>query len=194
MNFLGHLFFSNNDHEIMVNNLYGDFVKGKKFEQLPDSVQFGVRLHRAIDSYIDHHPVVLNLQRSLYKELPRVASVAVDLFFDHVLAKKWEEYHDTPLADFTAEFYAFEPKYKDYSPKFQQIRAAMKKYNWLYQYQFLHGLYKACNGVSSRLSFENPLGEGATIYQRHEALVDQAFDLFMQEAIPHFEEWHRVNS
>jgi len=29
LNFLGHLFLSNNDKDLMLANLYGDFVKGK---------------------------------------------------------------------------------------------------------------------------------------------------------------------
>jgi acyl carrier protein phosphodiesterase len=64
MNFLGHLFFSNNELQLMHANLYGDFVKGKDLSQFDSTIQTGIRLHRKIDSYIDHHPDVLQRSRT----------------------------------------------------------------------------------------------------------------------------------
>ena len=59
MNFLGHLYFSNNNPELMYANLFGDFVKGKDLSMYSPQVQKGILLHRKIDDYIDNHPVKL---------------------------------------------------------------------------------------------------------------------------------------
>jgi len=38
MNFLGHLYFSNNDHELMYANLFGDHIKGSQLDKFPSSL------------------------------------------------------------------------------------------------------------------------------------------------------------
>ena len=81
MNYLGHLFFSNNDLELMYANIYGDFIKGSKLSHHPKIIQKGVKLHRSIDSYIDNHPKVLNLKKTLTKDLPKISGIAIDLYF-----------------------------------------------------------------------------------------------------------------
>ena len=96
MNFLGHLYFSNNDPELMYANLFGDSVKGKKYLDYPEEIQKGILLHRKIDDFIDRHNAVIELKRELYNELPKISSVAIDLFFDHLLAQKWNDYHSMP--------------------------------------------------------------------------------------------------
>ena len=66
MNYLGHLYFSKNDFELMYYNLFGDFVKGSDLSRFPIKIQEGIRLHREIDHYIDHHPYVRKLLHKLY--------------------------------------------------------------------------------------------------------------------------------
>ena len=51
----------------MYANLHGDFVRGKDFSHLPEKLQEGIRLHRMIDDYIDHHPVVLELDAKVVR-------------------------------------------------------------------------------------------------------------------------------
>ena len=79
MNFLGHLYFSNNNLDLMVANLFGDFCKGKSYLSYPIETQRGVLLHREIDSYIDNHAEVLAIRKELYASLPKVSGIAIDL-------------------------------------------------------------------------------------------------------------------
>ena len=46
-------------------NLFGDYVKGSDLSTYSKPVQEGIRLHRQIDSYIDHHPDVLKLMHTI---------------------------------------------------------------------------------------------------------------------------------
>ena len=59
MNFLAHIYLSNDHPKIMVGNFIGDFVKGKHFSDLfePEIVR-GIELHRVIDEYTDRHEIV----------------------------------------------------------------------------------------------------------------------------------------
>lgn len=186
MNFLGHLYFSNNDHQLMYANIHGDFVRGRDFSHFPKKLEQGITLHRMIDDYVDNHPAVLELLQKLYEPLPKVAGIAVDLYFDHILAKEWDKFHSKPLAEFIDEFYEATLEHEDqYSPKFKLMIARMKERNWLYQYQFEYGLLKACKGVSSRISFPNVLDTAHKVFKTYEKDIEKSFFAFMEDAIPH---------
>jgi len=190
MNFLGHLFFSNDDHQLMYANLNGDFVRGSDLSHLPKKLQQGVELHRMIDNYIDHHPIVLDLMRKLYEPLPKVAGIAVDLYFDHILAKEWSKFHPKPFHTFIDDFYNAQLENEaHYSEQFKYMLARMKEKNWIYQYQFSYGLKKACQGVSSRISFPNVLDTAHRVFNQYEKDIERAFFTFMEDAIPHHEEF-----
>ena len=85
MNFLGHLYFSNNNLDLMVANLFGDFCKGKSYLSYPLQTQKGVLLHREIDSYIDNHVEVVAVRKRLHSILPKVSGIAIDLYFDRTI-------------------------------------------------------------------------------------------------------------
>jgi acyl carrier protein phosphodiesterase len=183
MNFLGHLYFSNNNIALMQANLFGDFVKGSNLSKYPPIIQQGILLHRNIDTYIDHHPAVIELMHHLYKSLPKISGIAVDLYFDHLLARNWDDYHPKKLEDFIAEFYdKMDLSNEVYSNHFRMVLSKMKEHNWLYQYQFMDGLKKMCNGVSMRISFPNSLSKAPKMFIENEALITAAFRTYMVDA------------
>ena len=187
MNFLGHLYFSNNDLELMQANLFGDFVKGKDYTHLPLKIQEGVTLHRKIDNYIDNHPAVLDLIRLLYNPMPKVAGIAVDLFFDHLLAKNWNQFHHQEIDEFIYQFYkSINTSTPHYSEHFQLMLVKMQEDNWLLSYKNLEGLNLSCQGVSRRISFENNLKNGVQVFKKYELEIEKAFFEYMKDAIPFF--------
>ena len=187
MNYLGHLFFSNNDTELMLANLFGDFVKGSDLSEYQPKTQEGIKLHRSIDSFIDTHPLVLDLLHDLYRQLPKVAGIAVDLYFDHLLAKNWQKYHSKPLEDFLTEFYeSIDLTSDQFSSAFKNMVHHLVKVNWISYYPTLDGLDKACRGVSSRVSFPNELKNGLTVFLEHEKKISTVFDAYMKAAMDYF--------
>lgn len=191
MNYLGHIYFSNQNWELMQYNLMGDFIKGKDLQHLDEKIQIGSTVHREIDSFIDNHPIVKELQRSLYDELPKVSSVAIDLYFDHLLAKNWSQFHTQSLLLFLETFYAkIDLNNPHFIPDFQLMLSKMIEINWISHYPSLDGLDKMCNGVSRRISFENKLKEGKTVFLKHESFIEQVFWKFMDDAVSHFEQFY----
>ena len=187
MNFLGHLYFSNNDLELMQANLYGDFVKGKDYTNLPQKLQEGVTLHRKIDHYIDHHPDVVELVHLLQNDLPKVAAIAVDIFFDHLLAKNWSKFHSIDFESFVNNFYqSIDTSTNFYSEKFQFMLRKMQEDNWLLSYKDLEGLNLSCQGVSRRISFDNQLKNGLSVFLKHEVEIEKTFFIYMKDAISYF--------
>lgn len=171
----------------MLNNLFGDFVKGKDLSRFPEQVQRGIRLHRQIDDYIDHHPQVLELVHQLQPELPKVSAIAIDLYFDHLLAKNWQQYHKMTLTGFLENFYAHaKADSAVYGEEFSQFIRQLIHYNWISYYPKLEGLEKACKGVASRLSFSSKLTEGRAIFEHHEKAISEVFNLYMEQAILKF--------
>lgn len=178
----------------MYANLQGDYVKGKDYTAYPEKVQEGIRLHRTIDHYIDTHPVVLELLHRLYPSLPKISGIAVDLYFDHLLAREWKHFSKTPLNEFVNQFYTHQPSFSEsFSPEFQFMLDKMKEFDWLNNYQYLEGLRRSSTGLSRRISFENNLNEATEVFLKQQAFIEQAFHNFMQEAIPFFENYFMKN-
>lgn len=191
MNFLGHLYFSNNDLELMHANLFGDFVRGKDLDSYKPFVREGILLHRQIDSYIDNHPVIKELLHLLYPDLPKIAGIAIDLYFDHLLAKNWNKFHNQSLNDFTNAFYNHSIKEENYpNEMFHFVLMRLKQGKWLNQYEEMEGLNRACQGVSRRISFPNMLKYAGNVYVHHEVKITETFYDFMDEAIPYFKAYN----
>ncbi|MDD2984449.1 MAG: acyl carrier protein phosphodiesterase [Crocinitomicaceae bacterium] len=187
MNYLGHLYFSNNDSELMTANLFGDFVKGRDLSAYQPKVQEGILLHRKIDSFIDQSETVLILMRKLYASLPKVSSVAIDLFFDHLLAKNWNQFHPVPLDDFLNQYYQnIQLSEQLYAAKFIGMMQKLIEHNWISYYPTLYGLEKSCQGVSSRISFPNELKNGKIVFLEYEEEITDTFFQFMKEANEYF--------
>lgn len=188
MNYLGHIYFSNNDLRLAKANLFGDSVKGPDYTRFPVFIQEGIKLHREIDDYIDHHPAVTRLIRILREDLPKVAPIAIDLFFDHLLAKRWSNFHTTPLEDFLEIVHSSIDKLDQeyYTAEFNLFINRLCQYKWMTHYSSLEGLDKMCNGVSRRISFENSLPKGLSVFLKHEEAVEHAFNEYMHDANEHF--------
>lgn len=185
MNFLGHLYFSDNNHELMYANLFGDHTKGNDFEEFPPLIRSGIILHRSIDFYIDHHPEVVDLMHLLYPELPKVSGIAIDLFFDHLLAKNWKHFHPEDFETYLDKFYTYQPKYWEHYPfEFKFFIEKMREYRWMNYYPLFEGLSKSCEGVSKRISFPNRLKNAPEVFLKFEKEIEHCFVIYMREAIP----------
>jgi len=58
MNYLAHIYLSGNDDFLKLGNFIADEIKGKSYKEFPKDIQKGIILHRAIDDFTDHHPLV----------------------------------------------------------------------------------------------------------------------------------------
>ena len=105
MNFLAHIYLSGKNEDIQFGNYIGDFVKGKNYKKYNDDIIKGILLHREIDSYTDSHPVVRNSIKRMRPAYGKYAGAAVDILYDHFLAKYWTDYSSAKLEDFVINFH-----------------------------------------------------------------------------------------
>lgn len=88
-------------------NFIGDFVKGNQYDNYPAEIRRGILLHRQIDSYTDSHPVVRETVAMLRPHFGRYSAIVVDLYFDHILALRFEDYSENrSLKRLSMQFYA----------------------------------------------------------------------------------------
>lgn len=114
MNFLAHLYLTQNKPELVsVGNFMADAVKGTKaLELYPESIQQGIRIHRAIDSFTDTHHIFQQGTARLHANYGKFAPVIMDIFYDHLLAQHWSDYNQQSLKDFSKEQYRLLTKHK----------------------------------------------------------------------------------
>ena len=100
MNYLAHLYLSGKNEDIMVGNFIADAVKGRNLDKYPLGIQKGIRLHRQIDHFTDHHPVVIDINKKFAPAYGKYAGIVTDMVFDHFLANNWSQYNKQPLSAF----------------------------------------------------------------------------------------------
>jgi acyl carrier protein phosphodiesterase len=155
MNYLAHALLSGPDDELRLGNFLGDFVKGRvENYQAPgvtERIRAGIRLHRSIDSYTDHHPVV---RRSKARLVPRYglrAGIIIDVTYDHFLAKNWATYSQVPLSSFSAQFYRLLATNLWRLPTAShRVVEAMTHSDWLTHYADLTATERALAGLAHR--------------------------------------------
>lgn len=151
MNFLAHLYLSENNTNIMIGNFIADHIKGNNYDGFSEEIQQGVFLHREIDTFTDAHEVVRKSKRRLHERYRHYDGVIIDIFYDYFLAKNWADYSVIPLDIYTDSINKF---FYEISPelplKSQNFIKYMIQYNILFNYQFKDGIERVLNGMNTR--------------------------------------------
>lgn len=105
MNYLAHIYLSGNNRRIQVGNFIGDAVKGNAYLKYPAEITEGILLHRMIDDFTDHHPLMREAVELMRGEFGRYSAVLADIFFDHLLAANFKTWSDKGLKRFARGFY-----------------------------------------------------------------------------------------
>lgn len=152
MNYLAHLHLGGDAPAELLGSLYGDFVKGPLAGQWPAAIEAGIALHRRIDAFTDSHPLQAQARARFPAQRRRVAGIFLDLFFDHCLARDWQQYSDQPLQRFTSRVYGVLAAEAQLPGNLQHIAARMAAQDWLGSYRDFEVLEQVIAGMSRRLS------------------------------------------
>lgn len=185
MNFLAHAFLAGPDPADRLGGMLGDFVKGPLPAGLPAPVAAGVALHRRIDSYADAHPAFRASRARVSAGRRRYAGIMIDLFYDHFLARAWDEFSPEPLPDFTAGTYALLARHSALlPPRLAQIFPHMRREDWLGSYRALPSVGEALDNMSRhRLSRPNPLAGAAEELEVGYGGFERDFRAFLPDAL-----------
>ncbi|MBI4945711.1 MAG: DUF479 domain-containing protein [Bacteroidetes bacterium] len=190
MNFLAHLYLSDNDDQLMIGNFIADSVKGSMFKNYPEGIAKGIKLHRAIDFYSDNHPVFLQSVIRLRPAYRKYAGVVVDIFYDHFLAKNWKDYSEKPLKQYADEVHSLMMKNIFIMPdnSLMFLKYAMRT-NRMVSYATIEGIGETLYGMSRRTTFKSNMELSVNNLKENYPLFENEFREFFEEARMFAVEW-----
>lgn len=182
MNFLAHLYLSNNKKDIMIGNFIADHIRGNKFSHYSEDIQKGIFLHREIDTFTDAHTIVRQSKRRLHERYGHYDGVIIDIFYDHFLAINWKKYSQIPLNVYVNSVYNLLKENRDILPeKTQELLPYMIKYNWLYNYQYAKGIQEVLNGMNKRTKGKSKMNLASEDLLVNYHLFEDDFTLFFED-------------
>ena len=182
MNFLAHLYLSNNNPNILIGNFIADHIQGNHYSHFHPEIQKGILLHREIDTFTDAHPIVRKSKRRLHPRYRHYKGVIIDIFYDHYLSKNWTNYSDVPLADFAQTFYnLLQDNFEVLPKKTQQLLPYLIEYNWLYNYQSIEGIEKVLNGMNNRTKQKSQMHLAIEDLQNLHSEFEEDFIVFFED-------------
>jgi acyl carrier protein phosphodiesterase len=186
VNYLVHFFLTGDDEELRLGDVLGDFVKGRveRFEHpgLTEGMRTGIRLHRTIDTFSDRHPAVSRSKRLLAPEYGRLSSVIVDVFYDHVLARRWAEHHPQPLPEYSQDVYRTLRGNRHRLPSaVHPLIDAMSRGDWLRAYATQGGIDRALRGMAQRRPVAAGIGTAGHLLAEHFEQFSSDFDEFLPD-------------
>lgn len=190
MNFLAHLYLAGPDpaapayDDLVVGNFIADSVPGRQLDAYPPGVREGIRLHRAIDTFTDAHPVVRQTTARLRQAgYGKYAGVIADMFFDHFLAYHFAEFWSSEtLAEFTRRQYALlRRRQAEFPARVQHFLPYLVQHNWLLSYAEIEGIRRALSGLSRRATPGSGMETATEELRRHYAAYEADFRAFFPE-------------
>ena len=182
MNYLAHLFLSGESTSILVGNFIGDSVRGNQFSTLDPAIQRGIVLHRAIDRFTDAHPVVRRSKQRAQAVIGRYASVVIDVFYDHFLARDWVCHHTTPLPEYARSIYTtLASRLREFPDRSQRFYCYMVVHNILESYGSIDEITTVLTQMAKRTRFESNMELAGNELVRGYRYYESEFREFMPE-------------
>jgi len=189
MNWLAHIFLSEQNIHYQLGNLLADPCKGRAFPGASAAFKQGMKMHMDIDAFTDSHPDFL-MSKSRLNKKGHLKGVVIDLTYDVFLTQYWHEYGNIGLDKFLDGFY-------------QEARLAMASYpkelstfvekliqvDHLRNYRNLSDLELTFSRVDKRLS-ENVLKRESTsdylpLIEENLPLLATDFKRFFPDLVQH---------
>ncbi len=190
MNYLAHLYLSDPNPLAWAGSLMGDFVKGKVSASIPTELARHLKIHRRIDSLTQSSEVFQTSRRRLDPRFRHARSVLIDVFYDHFLAQRWDDYSSQSLADFAQKVYqGLQSCYHHLSPTLQQQLPRMVEYDWLTSYRDPKVVQRVLIRLEERINHKLPIAEGFSQLDLHRHELETDFVIFMNEVQSAVEKW-----
>ncbi|ESC27616.1 acyl carrier protein phosphodiesterase [Salmonella enterica subsp. enterica serovar Agona str. 0322] len=152
MNFLAHLHLAHLADSSLSGNLLADFVRGNPATHYPPDVVEGIYMHRRIDVMTDNLPEVREAREWFRHETRRVASITLDVMWDHFLSRHWTQISpDFPLQAFVGYAHAqVATILPDSPPRFVNLNDYLWSEKWLERYRDMDFIQNVLNGMANR--------------------------------------------
>jgi acyl carrier protein phosphodiesterase len=190
MNYLAHFFLSNENENLILGNLLADSMNGRldspQYQQFESEIIDGIKLHREIDFFTDNNIIVKQSIRRLQPKYHKYSGVIVDMYYDHLLAKNWNQYSNTPLELYSARVYSIFENNKEIIPfKLNRVVHSMTTRDWLSNYRFEENLKWAFAGLAKRAKFDSKMELAYDDLIENYREFSEEFSAFFPQIIAH---------
>ena len=181
MNFLAHSYLSFSEEQL-VGNMIADFVKNRDVARLPESIQKGIKLHRAIDTFTDAHPLI-HEAKAPFRPLVRLYSGAfVDVAFDYFLANDTTENSQCEWQEHSPRVYAVLRRYEEFLPEvFKKVLDKMQQDDWLYNYRNEWGIEYSFRNVVNKAQFLDKTINVFPAFLANKDFLREKYEIFFPE-------------
>jgi len=181
MNFLAHSYLSFSEEQL-VGNMIADFVKNRDVARLPESIQKGIKLHRAIDTFTDAHPLI-HEAKAPFRSLVRLYSGAfVDVAFDYFLANDTTENSQREWQEHSQRVYAVLRRYEEFLPEvFKKVLDKMQQDDWLYNYRNEWGIEYSFRNVVNKAQFLDKTTNVFPAFLANKDFLREKYEIFFPE-------------
>ncbi len=181
MNFLAHSYLSFSEGQL-VGNMIADFVKNRDVARLPESIQKGIKLHRAIDTFTDAHPLI-HEAKAPFRPLVRLYSGAfVDVAFDYFLANDTTENSQREWQEHSQRVYAVLRRYEEFLPEvFKKVLDKMQQDDWLYNYRNEWGIEYSFRNVVNKAQFLDKTTNVFPTFLANKDFLREKYEIFFPE-------------
>ena len=150
----------------------------------------GAACHKAIDAFTDAHPEVHRSRARIDARYRRFSGVLVDIFYDYILARRWDEYCAEPLDAFTSRFYSDVRAERLVLPADAKATLdRIMKHDLLGQYREFagveHSLRRVSTYISQRWGRDYALDSSVAELRAHEAGFAEDFTAFFPQLRAH---------
>lgn len=161
-----------------------DFVRGDPYKQHPKQIADGIKLHRFVDRYVDAMPEVKACRQLFSPDTRRVSGIALDIVWDHFLARHWQQYHFQSLACFVQAAEHAVSQYQSNLPEhYQQMSSRMWQQQWLLQYREKSNIEHVLRRMAIRRPKLYQLAFCSSQIDTHYRYLEQIFHLIYPQLI-----------
>ena len=186
MNYLAHLYLARHSDDAMLGALLGDFVFGVSGpDAYPSPIRDEILCHRRLDRYTDAHPSVTAARALFADGRRRYAGIALDVFYDHLLARDWARWCEVDLDAFTGRFYLHLLANRERLPgRLHTIAPLMAEHDWLGSYRERAIVDHAVSRIATRLSRNgDKLIACLEDLRIHEAAIESGFEALLSDLV-----------
>lgn len=152
MNWLAHLHLSEVNTDFQLGNVMTDALKGQSWQDMSDDFIRGINCHHEIDAFTDSHAIV-DTSKARLKGNPRLRGVAVDVFYDLLLTRNWQQYSTQTMREFLDDFYQRAlPQCRVYPSLAREFVESLVESDRLGRYDKMSDIEDAFERIDSRLS------------------------------------------
>ncbi len=182
MNYLAHIFLSQNNISHCVGNFIADSIQGNNFTHYGNEIQQGIQLHRFIDTFTDAHPVFRKSKTLFKPQFNHYSGVVADVVYDYYLAKNWNLFTTESLRSYASRVYdELFPFVENMPLPAQRFYAYMVKHDILYHYQYLDSIAYVLQGITNRAKSKIDLSQAIHVIENNDQELQEQFLHFWQE-------------